>query len=135
MVLDRLECVRPMGRDQWLARCPAHDDRRPSLSVRELPDGVLLVNCFASCGAADVLAAVGLTLGDLYPDNPDNRHPTPTGRRWDWRGLLHVLRFESEIVAQCAGDVLQRRALSADDAARLRQAKQRIDRVARLADD
>ena len=38
-LLDRLDKVRPTGAGTWVARCPAHDDRGPSLSVRELDDG------------------------------------------------------------------------------------------------
>ena len=34
-VLARLAAVRPNGERSWMARCPAHDDRNPSLSVSE----------------------------------------------------------------------------------------------------
>ena len=51
---------RPNGRLRAMMRCPAHDDRRPSLSVEQAGDKVLL-NCFAGCETADVLEAVGLT--------------------------------------------------------------------------
>ena len=34
-ILDRLDGVRPTGDGRWIARCPAHDDRSPSLSIRE----------------------------------------------------------------------------------------------------
>jgi hypothetical protein len=42
----------------WIARCPAHDDRRPSLSIRDGDDGKLLVHCHAGCGQEDVIAAL-----------------------------------------------------------------------------
>lgn len=51
----------------YMACCPAHDDRNPSLSIGELRDGRILIKCFAGCGAADVMASIGMTLGDLYP--------------------------------------------------------------------
>lgn len=41
-----------------LCRCPAHDDRTPSLSVR-LGRRRLLFHCFAGCDAASILAALG----------------------------------------------------------------------------
>lgn len=66
-LLDRLQGVRQSGPGRWLAKCPAHEDRSPSLSVRELDDGTALIKCFGGCGAADVLAAVGLELKDLFP--------------------------------------------------------------------
>lgn len=46
-------------------RCPAHEDRAPSLSVRPGEDGKVLLYCFAGCGLDDILAAAGLTLADL----------------------------------------------------------------------
>lgn len=66
-LLARLDRVRQTGADRWIARCPAHDDRSPSLSVRALPDGRVLLHDFAGCDVGDVLAALGLSLADLYP--------------------------------------------------------------------
>lgn len=42
----------------WSARCPAHDDENPSLSVRVAENGHVLVRCFAGCKAEQVVAAV-----------------------------------------------------------------------------
>ena len=37
-----------------MARCPAHDDRKPSLSIRDADDGKVLVRCHAGCDQARV---------------------------------------------------------------------------------
>jgi hypothetical protein len=42
----------------WAARCPAHDDREPSLSVRDADHGKILVRCHAGCDQARVIAAL-----------------------------------------------------------------------------
>ncbi len=42
----------------WMARCPAHDDRTPSLSLRDADDGTVLVHCFAGCGQNEVITAL-----------------------------------------------------------------------------
>lgn len=55
----------------WMACCPAHKDRNPSLSVSEGNDGRVLLNCFAGCSTESVLAALGLTASDLFPENPE----------------------------------------------------------------
>lgn len=41
----------------WMARCPAHDDREPSLSIRDT-GGKVLVRCHAGCDQLDVIAAL-----------------------------------------------------------------------------
>ena len=40
----------------WMARCPAHDDRDPSLSIQDADDGKVLVRCHAGCDQARVIA-------------------------------------------------------------------------------
>ena len=40
----------------WSARCPAHDDRIPSLSLRDIDDGKVLVRCHAGCDQDEVIA-------------------------------------------------------------------------------
>ena len=74
-LLERLEMVRKTGTGKWIARCPAHDDGTPSLSVTEIEGGNrLLIHCHANCGALDVLESIGLDWSALYPDDSDNRY-------------------------------------------------------------
>ena len=70
-VLARLKGVRRQG-DGWTARCPAHDDHQPSLSVTETAAGKVLLCCFAGCSAEAVVEAMGLAWQDLFPE-PDSR--------------------------------------------------------------
>lgn len=67
ILLSRLAGVRGNG-PSWIARCPAHHDRHPSLRITEKGDGRILIFCHAGCGAIDVVTAVGLTLHDLFPE-------------------------------------------------------------------
>lgn len=51
------------------ARCPAHPDSNPSLSINEGRDGRVVLHCHAGCTVGDIVAAVGLTEADLFePD-------------------------------------------------------------------
>jgi hypothetical protein len=50
----------------WRAKCPAHDDDRPSLSVREGDDGRALIHCHAGCTVEAVVEALGLRMSDLF---------------------------------------------------------------------
>jgi hypothetical protein len=66
---DRLNGVRWRGDDRIIARCPAHDDRSPSLSARAGDRGLLL-RCWAGCRLDEIAAAVGVTVGALFYDAP-----------------------------------------------------------------
>ncbi|MEU7678103.1 DUF3987 domain-containing protein, partial [Micromonospora taraxaci] len=65
---DTVGLVRQSG-GQWQARCPAHEDRNPSLSIRAI-EGSVLLHCHAGCDTLDVLAALDMTPRDLY-DEPN----------------------------------------------------------------
>ena len=66
--------LRPICRNgSWAAYCPGHDDgRRRGLSIREAEDGRVLVYCHHGLPTEEVLAALGLSWGDLFP--PGQRH-------------------------------------------------------------
>jgi hypothetical protein len=68
--------------DGWICQCPAHDDRRPSLSVTEASDGKVLIHCHVGCATKDVLQALGLRERDLFPPKPPRNADAPrsTGR-------------------------------------------------------
>lgn len=70
-VLNKLPKAKRSGND-WVARCPAHDDHRPSLSIAEGEGGRALVKCHAGCDTSAVLAALGLKMADLMPYTPAN---------------------------------------------------------------
>ena len=129
IVLSRLEGVRKRGTEQWSARCPAHDDKGPSLSVRALPDGRTLLHCFAGCGADEVLGAVGLDMAELFPPKGDagagataaqRRHLLPAGQ------ALELLHDEAQLVALCASNLAHGCELDDADLDRLLQAAGRV---------
>jgi len=51
----------------WIAKCPAHDDRKPSLSIDEGADGRALIRCHAGCDNTAILASLGMKPRDLFP--------------------------------------------------------------------
>ena len=55
----------------WTARCPAHDDRTPSLSIRDADDGKVLVRCHAGCDQEQVIAT--LRSRGLWTENGSRR--------------------------------------------------------------
>jgi 5S rRNA maturation endonuclease (ribonuclease M5) len=65
-ILNRLEKVKSTTDNQWTACCPAHEDKKPSLSINLADDGKVLVYCHAGCSHKDVVSAMGLTVKDLF---------------------------------------------------------------------
>src|SRR5215467_12469481 len=63
-VVQRFECARPSRDGGFMARCPAHEDRNPSLSISRSDDRALLF-CHAGCSIDSIIAAVGLKFSDL----------------------------------------------------------------------
>jgi DNA primase len=101
-LLNRLEGVKETGPNRWLAQCPAHHDRSPSLSVRDADDR-LLIHCFAGCEPLDIVQAVGLELSDLFADQ--HEHVTTRHSRIPVRDILEALDHEAHVVAIIASDI------------------------------
>lgn len=66
-ILSALNKVRRSGKG-WVACCPAHDDRTPSLSITEGDDGRALLHCYGGCDVRSVVEAAGLKMADLFPE-------------------------------------------------------------------
>jgi hypothetical protein len=67
LLLERLGAVRNGG-NGWMATCPAHRDRSPSLSLRE-SNGRLLLHCFAGCSIEAICEALEIRLSDLFNES------------------------------------------------------------------
>jgi putative DNA primase/helicase len=72
----------------WMARCPAHNDGRPSLKLDEKSDGTVLLRCFADCTTESICAALGLRLQDLFPPHEPRPH---TNGRMNGHGASRVV--------------------------------------------
>jgi hypothetical protein len=90
VVVEALEArdlhVRSAGPDRYMARCPAHTDRDPSLSIRDAGDRVL-VHCFGGCEPDAIAAALGLTTADLFAPRVDLPAPRRRRRRRELGGI------------------------------------------------
>lgn len=99
-VLSRLERVKRTGPDRWVARCPAHDDRRPSLSIHEAEDRKVLLKCWSGCSVQAILEVLGLSLADLFPGDRRSLHESGTGsmrRTFDCRDALTGIAHEATV--------------------------------------
>ena len=133
--VSRLGKVR--GRNgSWTAQCPAHEDKSPSLSVRETEDGRVLVHCFGGCDVQSVLGAVGMDMTDLFSDRPEryDGHITKQVKPAFYASdLLRIASFECLVVMIAAYDIRQGKKLTESDMNRLQVAQQRIEEVVQYA--
>lgn len=136
-LLSHLEGVRKTGTDRYTARCPAHNDRRASLSIRGLDDGRVLVHCFAGCAVDDVTRAAGLELTDLFPPPSEDDHHRPRARRpFIVRDAILALRRELTVAWVILADVAAGKTLTDFDRQRAALARDRcVALITELAGD
>jgi len=71
-ILTKAKKVRRIGPRKAAACCEAHDDKRPSLSIKEA-DGKTLVHCFAGCTPQAICSAMGIDMADLFVEPKGKR--------------------------------------------------------------
>ena len=132
-ILPLLDKVKRKSDNSWIACCPAHDDKNPSLVITE-KEGVVLLHCFShQCDVSDVVHAVGLELSDLFPEQIKIKGGRPIkNRRFPAEAILEALAEEFVIaeiglVALSNGGTLNEKAQ-----ARMKEASNRFTN-ARLA--
>jgi hypothetical protein len=124
-LLPLLRNVKRTGVGRWIATCPAHDDRHPSLSIRELDDGMMLLHDFGGCSPADVLGSVGLAFEDLYPERQAG-HRRGIRRPFHATDVLRCVAFEALVVCVGASRLGQGSPLSEADRQRMLLAASRL---------
>ena len=131
-MLSRLDRVKRTGPDRWIARCPAHEDKRPSLAIRELPDERILVHCFADCPVESILRAIGLEFDALFPPKPIE-HAKRERRPFNAGDVLECLENEARIAAVASANLANGVTLIPVDHERLLTAATRLETGRRLA--
>ena len=102
-LINRLDGIKETGHGKYVARCPAHEDRSPSLAIKEGDDGKVLIHCFAGCEAEDVLSALGMTFSDIMPERIGTKHSyRPMRQRFDARQVLQGVSHEIMVVCLIA---------------------------------
>jgi hypothetical protein len=139
-LLMRLEHVREVAPGRWRAKCPAHEGHRPSLAITETVDGTVLMHCFHGCATADVVAAIGLDLADLFPsdwrhDEPDRHRGHRVKHPFIAAQVLPGLTVELLEVAIIIGAIQRRGLVTDSEHARLQRSLARILEAERLCHD
>ena len=116
LVLERLDKVKRGGAGKWVACCPAHNDKTPSLNLSAASDGKVLLHCWAGCTARDITAAIGLELADLFPGKREPRFGPSKA----------AVNHERMVYAVGRSLLQQGQSLNAEDQARYELAKKRL---------
>ena len=126
-LLSRLSKVKRTGPDRYIACCPAHDDRTPSMGISQ-KDGNIIFHCFAGCEPADILESVGLTFADLYPERPN--HKKMSFNAYD---VLKCVSKEVFIIELAAHMMINDGSISLENLGRLQIAHDRINDAIKMA--
>ena len=129
-VLGLLSKVIQRQPGQWSARCPAHDDRGPSLSVRETSEHAVLLHCFAGCTVHDITTALSLNLADLFPLRESmTSKPKRIPRLLTASQAMQLLRQEAMLTLVAASNLAKGWSLTDQEYARLLTAVGRIEYI------
>lgn len=107
--LSRLHKVKRRGNNQWMACCPVHQEKTPSLSIK-YDNGTILIHCFG-CGAGgiDVCVAVGIEPSELFPPSENfDYYDKPKRTYFPADQVLEALSTEILIVHMISKDMLDR---------------------------
>ena len=113
----------------FMASCPAHDDRSPSLSVKEGNDGRVLLHCFAGCTFYEVIESLGLSPGDLFVHLDGASNAGHNSLKLPVSKLRPAIELERQILFLIQCDRLKGRAISSIDSERELIALQRLTSV------
>ena len=131
LVLARLPDAKPSGRDRWRCACPAHGgSNRSTLSVGVGVGDSVLLRCWHGCEAADVVAALGLELHDLFPERLTGSPPLKRRGMLSATQAIDVIAFECSLVRLAASNLAGGHTLTQVDLERLSIAAARIGALA-----
>ncbi|MDP3949599.1 hypothetical protein [Microbacterium sp.] len=136
LLLSRLQRVtKSKTPGTWRASCPgpmhANGDRHPGLLITEKSDGRVLLFCYAGCGAAEIVGAVGLELHELFP--PDPLYAQRERRPFLPFDVFDIARREIGIVAILAADLHRNKVVSEGDYERVFTAVERLNAIGEAA--
>lgn len=131
-LLNGLTKVKRTGRDSWMACCPAHDDKSPSLTITQTADEMVLLHCFAGCSVHEVLSSIGLTFDDLYPEKAYADHVPSKRMPFNPRDVLAAVSRESMIVALVADKVARGKEIDNETRDRVNLAMSRLQTAAEI---
>jgi hypothetical protein len=134
-ILPMLAKVRATGPSRWVACCPSHHDRTPSLAIRAVDDGRVLLHCFGGCDIEAITGALGLTVSDLFSEPLPQEWFPKLRAPFSAFEALQCLQRETALVAIAAGNIGEGVALTDADIDRVCDAAGRITAALEVVHD
>ena len=129
-ILSRLDGVRDCGNGGFIAKCPSHDDKSPSMTVKLDGDRVL-IHCFAGCEPTEIVHALGMHWTDFFegsiPQERTKRH------RWPASLLLTALAEDTRWMMYATHQMYRGETLKPEELKRLEQIHVRLLAAQELA--
>ena len=118
--------LKQIRENKFMCRCPAHEDRSPSLTVTVQPNEKTLVHCFAGCRTEEIINTLGLQMGDLFPSDGFNK----AGYKQEKTEAFHRSQFMSDyvLIALADSDSKKGKPFSAANKTAARDAINRINK-------
>lgn len=115
-ILSGLVKVKQTGNGKYIACCPVHSDKSPSLGITEKSDGIILMRCFGcGAGALEVCNSLGIDPANLFPPTDNVRYEKKVRGGFSAWQLLNVLRTDLIRLLVIANDLKKLNALPNDD--------------------
>lgn len=130
--VNKLQKVQSRGRDSWVACCPAHDDKNPSLKI-DLKNDKILIKCWSGCDTESILGAVGMDFDDIFPDKPIYQRSSGKQPTLSSADALRIVKNEARIIWMMANDIRRNKTINDADHARFLLAMNRVDEAMEAA--
>ena len=131
-LLSGLHKVKQTGKNSYIACCPAHNDKSPSMTIKEVEEGKILLHCFGGCGVDEIVGALGLSLSDLMPDRAPDDVRKPSVHPFNARDVLACLQTDAMLLALFIADVTKAKPITQGEAKNAFEAAARIVAATRL---
>lgn len=128
VLLSRLPKARKLGESKWIANCPGHDDKSPSMGIK-LVDDRILIHCFSGCSVEEILSPLSLTVADLFPDRQRLDGNKPKVEKFNRYELFPVLVHHARILYLSFQKFLNGEEMTVSDLKSIEQAMKAIENL------
>lgn len=108
--LSRLKKVRKTAGNTYIACCPAHQDKSPSMTIREIEQDHILIHCFAGCSVESILDTVGMNFDDVFPNRVKEDGRKKSEIPFNARDVLAALSNDASLIYMFIADLRKNKA-------------------------